>query len=435
MNLEVFAIFLALGLLIFLALRGFSIIVIAPVASVVVIVLTGMPLLESLQETYMSGFINFTKNFFFIFLFAAMFGKVMEDSGAAAVMARGILRIIGKNSKMRVLLAIVAISAALTYGGIAVHVVIFAMLPIAKPLFKELDIPWHLFIAAFFFGAATFTMTMLPGAPSVPNIIPTEYLGTTVMAAPLIGIVVAIATIFLNSVYLRYALRKSEKRGETYRNMKNLERVEDDQKATIKSKEPHFIVAILPPIVLLVLLNIFQVEIIFALVISVVSGIVMFWKFLDQKIKTINTGATNTVLPIVNTSADVGFGAVIAASAGFAIITEWLTTMPGSPLISLYLATTILAGITGSASGGLAIAMEALSETFMQLGLDPDIVHRVATIAAGGFDALPHNGGVITFLVVAGLTHKDAYKHIFATGIVGPVLATIPALALAILLY
>lgn len=195
---DVFIIIFSLALLIFLALRGFSIIVIAPLASLAVIILSQVPLLETLQETYMGGFINFAQQFFFIFLFAALFGKLMEDSGAASVIASSILKIIGKKSKFRVLIAIVTISAILTYGGIAVHVVIFAMLPIAKPLFKELDIPWHLFIAAFFFGAATFSMTMLPGTPSVHNVIPTQYFGTTVMAAPLIGIVAAIVTIIIN---------------------------------------------------------------------------------------------------------------------------------------------------------------------------------------------------------------------------------------------
>src|SRR5699024_339630 len=219
--LSVASIIFSLGLLIFLSLRGFSIIIIAPVASLVVTLMNGMPILEILEENYMSVFINFAKNNYLIFLFAAMFGKFMEDSGAARTIAESLLRVIGKDSKFKVIISIVIISAVLTFGGINVFVVVFAVMPIAKPLFKELDIPWHLFVGAFFFGIATFTMTMVPGTPSIQNIIPIKYLGTSVTAAPLLGIVGTVIVIILNVFYLRYALNKSEKNGETYENMKN----------------------------------------------------------------------------------------------------------------------------------------------------------------------------------------------------------------------
>lgn len=433
--LNVFAILFSLALLMFLALKGFSIIIIAPIATLVVIFLTQMPLLETLQETYMSGFVNFAKNYYLVFLFSALFGKFMEDSGAARVIAEGILKVIGRGNKLRVLLAVVAICAFLTYGGVSVYVVMFAVLPIAKPLFKELDIPWHLFMAAFFFGAATFTMTMLPGTPSIQNIIPTKYLGSNVSSAPLIGIVAAITVIIFNIFYLKRSLKKSELKGETYTNSKNLEGPDTSDEEDKVRKRPHFLISLIPPLFLLIILNVFKVDVVYSLMLTVLVSFIIFWPFIEKKINTINIGATNTVLPIVNTSADVGYGAVIAATTGFAILTGWLADMPGSPLISLYATTTILAGITGSASGGLGIAMETLSKTYLDLGLDPDVIHRIATVASGGLDSLPHNGGIITFLAVAGLTHKEAYKHIFITGVIGCVLAAIPALIIAILFY
>ncbi len=432
--LSVLVILFSLALIMYLALKGFSIIVIAPLTSIVVIFLTQLPLLETLQDTYMGGFINFAKKFYLIFLLAAMFGKLMEDSGAARTISKSILRIIGRGSKLKVLIAIVAVSAILTYGGVSVFVVIFAVLPIAKPLFKELDIPWHLFMAAFFFGAATFSNTMLAGTPSSTNIIPTGYLGTTVSAAPLIGLVASITVIIFNIFYLKREIKKSEKKGETYFNCTNLEG-ETDQNLDENKKLPNLIISIIPPIFLLTMLNFLKIDIVYSLMISVVIAISFFWKFIDKKIKTINGGAKNTVLPLINTSADVGYGSVIAATAGFAVITHWLSAIPGSPLISLSIATNLLAGITGSSSGGLAIAMETLSKTYMQYGLNPEVIHRISTIAAGGFDALPHNGGVITFLAVAGLTHKDAYRHVFMTGVVGPVIALIPALIVATTFY
>ncbi|HWL12683.1 MAG TPA: GntP family permease [Ureibacillus sp.] len=434
---SIITIVISLILLITLALRGFSIIIIAPVVSLFVMVTNGLPILETFQGAYMTGFIGYVQKYFLIFLFAAMFGKLMDDSGAARQIANLLLRLIGKDSKYKVLVAIMIICAFLTYGGISLFVVIFAVLPIAKPLFKELDIPWHLFMAPFFTGIGTFTMTMLPGTPTVQNIIPTKYLGTTVTAAPLLGIIATVFVIAINLWYMKFALKRSEQRNETYAGMTNPDK---DSKEGIKDlfegrPLPNAIVSLIPPIVLLVVLNIFKVDIVYTLMGVVVLTVILFWRNIEIKKNSINEGAVSAVLPIINTSADVGYGSVIAITAGFSIFNDMMTDIPGSPLISLFLATTALAGITGSSSGGLGIAMEALSSTYLKLGLNPDAMHRVAAIASGGLDSLPHNGAVITILVASKLTHKDAYKHVFATCVVAPLIASIPMLIAAVLFY
>lgn len=427
---------LSLILLIFLALRGFSIIIIAPAVSLFVVLTNGLPILETFQETYMTGFIGYVQKYFLIFLFASMFGKLMDDSGAARQIANLLLRIIGKNSKYKVLVTVMIICAFLTYGGISLFVVIFAVMPIAKPLFKELNIPWHLFIAPFFTGIGTFTMTMLPGTPSVQNIIPTSYLNTTVTAAPMLGLIATAFVIPINLWYMSFALKRSEKRNETYSSMTN----PDSKGGSIEDiydgkKLPNTIISLLPSITLLLVLNIFKVEIIFTLVGVVVLSVILFWKYIDIKKDTLNNGAVSALLPIMNTSADVGYGSVIAITTGFGVFTDAMTNIPGSPLISLFIATTALAGITGSSSGGLGIALETLSSTYLNLGLNREAMHRVMTIASGGLDSLPHNGAVITILVASKLTHKDAYIHVFAVSVVAPLLASIPMLIAAVLFY
>lgn len=431
-------ILLSLIILVVLAMRGFTIIIIAPVVSLFVIVMNNMPILETFQDAYMVGFTNYVKNYFLIFLFAAMFGKFMDDSGAARTIAMALLNLLGRKSKLRVLISIMIVCAFLTYGGVSLFVVIFAILPIAKPIFKEMDIPWHLFIPAFFTGIATFTMTMLPGTPAIQNIIPITYLGTSVTSGAWIGLVAAVTVIAFNIWYMRYALRRSEKRGETYMKMKNLENPEDEKLLIDKYANralPSLLVSLMPPVLLIVSLNIFKLEILYTLMLSCLFAVLVFWRFIEKKKDSINIGATNAVLPIINTSADVGYGAVIAATAGFVVFQDMIENIPGNPLISLYVATTLLAGITGSSSGGLGIAMETLTDTYLKLGVNPEAFHRVAAIASGGLDALPHNGAVITTLVVTGLTHKDAYKHIFVTSVIAPVIAAIPALAVAIAFY
>ncbi|MEO4055219.1 GntP family permease [Solibacillus sp. CAU 1738] len=429
---------ISLALLVFLAMRGFTIVIIAPVVSLFVILSNNLPILETFQGAYMTGFTNYVKNYFLIFLFAAMFGKFMDDSGAARTIAHGLLKLLGRNSKLRVLISIMFVCAFLTFGGVSLFVVVFAILPIAKPIFREMDIPWHLFIAAYFTGVATFTMTMVPGTPAIQNIIPIKYLGTTVTAGVWIGIVAAITLIAFNIWYMNYALKRSEKKNETYANMKNLEKSDDPALLVDKYANralPNMIVSLIPPVLLIVLLNVFKLEVLYTLMITCLVAMIIFWKFIEKKKESINIGATNAVLPIINTSADVGYGAVIAVTAGFTVFQDMITNIPGNPLISLYVATTLLAGITGSSSGGLAIAMETLTDTYLKLGVNPEAFHRVAAIASGGLDALPHNGAVITTLVVTGLTHKDAYKHVFFVAVVGPVLAAIPALIVAIMFY
>lgn len=432
---SLFTIILSLILLVILAMRGFTIIIIAPVVSLLVMILNNMPIIDTFQNDYMNGFTNYAKNYFLIFLFAAIFGKFMEESGAARTIAQYLLKFSGNKSKFRVLITIMFICALLTYGGVSLFVVIFAILPIAKPIFKELNIPWHLFIAAFLPGMGTFTMTMLPGTPAIQNIIPTAYLGTTVTAGAWIGIASAIFVIILNIWYIHFALKRSEKRGETYFNMKNLESKGEVEDKYANKKLPNIVISLIPPILLLILLNLVKLEIVYTLMITVVISAILFWKYIPSKKETINIGATNAVLPIINTSADVGYGSVIAATSGFAVFQDIVTNIPGSPLISLFIATNLLAGITGSSSGGLAIAMETLTDLYLGLGVNPEAFHRIAAIASGGLDALPHNGAVITTLVVAGLTHKDAYKHIFATAVIAPILAAIPGLIVAIMFY
>jgi H+/gluconate symporter-like permease len=133
------------------------------------------------------------------------------------------------------------------------------------------------------------------------------------------------------------------------------------------------------------------------------------------------------VLPVLSVASLVGFGAVVAAMPAFETVRDWVLSIGGGPLVSLAVATNILAALTGSASGGLTIALDALGSTYMQIaatqGIDPALLHRVAVMSAGTLDSLPHNGAVVTLLAVCGSTHKDSYFHIVMAGIVGPILA------------
>ena len=426
---------LGLATLITLALRGWSIILIAPLASLIVLGCSQVDLLTGLNETYMKGFSSFAMKFFFLFLLGTIFGKVMEDSGAARKIADFLLQLTGKTKPLHVAMAIVAVCGLLGYGGVSVFVILFVIVPIARPLFKEVDLSWHLFPGIYFFGVATFVMSMVPGTPQIQNIIPTKYLGTTAMAAPLLGLMASAFVIAANYFVLGKMIERSKRKGEGY---------EGSDPAAAKAVAcpveadkalPSIWLAFLPSAMLLVLLNVVKLDIVWALLGGIAAGMLLLHPYLTDKIKTLTNGATNCALPIINTCADVGFGAVVGSVVGFKSISNMLLSIPGTPLISLSLATQLLCGITGSATGGLGIAMELFAKQFLTLGLNPEVIHRIGSLATAGLDVMPHNGAVITALAVVGLTHKQAYKPIFMLAVLTPIITNVVAIVIATVLY
>ncbi|HVO65558.1 MAG TPA: hypothetical protein VMT12_03655 [Syntrophales bacterium] len=436
MDWSVIGIILSLAFIIVLALRGWHIIIIAPLAVVLLCLFSNMNIVQALTGPYMKGFINYAGKFYLIFLAGSLFGKFMEDGQAARSIADGILRLIGTEKPIRMMFAISIVSLALTYGGVSVFVVIFAVIPIARPLFKQLNLPWHLFLASFIYGAVTITMTMLPGSPQIQNIMPTKYMATTAAAAPILGLTGALIVTLFNVFYFRYIIKKAKEKGEVYE-----EPAPGLLGAGIASSGPmpNVWLSLIPLVVVLVLLNVdlpyIKKDVVLALTGGVVAAMILFWKYYANIIDTLNKGAVNTVIPIVNTCADVGYGMAVSATTGFKVVSDWLLTLPMHPIISLSVATNIMAAITGSASGGLGIILETLAPKYLALGLNPELVHRIASMSSGAFDAMPHNGFVITSLAIAGLFHANAYKHYFWAHVVATTISLFFAIPLGILIY
>ena len=393
-----------------------------------------MGILDTLMGPYMKGFINYAGKFYLVFLFASVFGKYMDDSGAAKSIAKGILGVIGHEKPLYVLLAVSVITLCLTLGGVSLFVVIFAVMPIARPLFKQMNIPWHLFMAAFIFGIGSISMTMMPGTPSLLNIMPMKYLGTTAAAAPLLGIVASIFVAAFNVWYMNSQLKKSFARGEGYESSESAA-VAAQAKPSDDEELPSFWISILPSVAIIVTLNFLKIDIVWSLVVGCASAQLLFFNYIKNPLATLNTGAANTAIPIINTCADVGYGMAVAASSGFKIITDFLMSIPGHPVISLSLATFLMTGITGSASGGVGIVLETLIKQYVAMGINPEFIHRAVAIASGAFDALPHNGVIITTLAVAGLTHKQAYRHVWWGHCVAAFLSMFIVIALGMLMY
>ena len=427
----------SLAFIIVLALRGWHIIILAPLAAIIAASFSGLNVLDTLTGPYMTGFTNYARRFYLIFLMGTLFGKLIEDSGAARSIAHAIMRLIGGgvDKPLRVLIAFSVVAMALTYGGVSLFVVIFAVLPIARELWQEADIPWHLFILSFVFGAASMTMTMIPGTPQIQNLMPTKYMSSTPASAPVLGLLGAAIVFTLNVLYMKYCVAKFKREGEHYAAPTGVGMISGP--TIVAGSLPNVWLSLVPMAVVLVFLNLpsARLDPIYALGLGVLAALAVFWRRYGDVVDTLSKGAVNTVVPIVNTCADVGYGMAIAATVGFKVVSGWLLTLPMHPIVSLSVATNIMAAITGSASGGMGIILETLAPKYLALGLSPDLVHRIVVMSSGCFDAMPHNGVVITMLAVAGLTHRQAYKHIFIGHILATLVALLVVIPLGILLY
>ena len=426
-------ILLGLICLAFLTYKGMSILWVAPVSALVVAAFGGMNLLDAFTGDFMKAFGGYATSWFPMFMLGAIFGKVMEVTGAAESIAHFLAKKIGYK---RAIIAVVVICGVLTYGGVSLFVVVFVMYPMGLALFREANLPRKMLPGSIALGAFAFTMTAFPGTPQLTNVIPATYFGTGPMSAPVIGIICGILMFILGILWLQYRTKKLQAAGEVF------DEPEGETTAGVSNPEdlPKWYLAIIPPLLIIILFNAVKLNIVVALLVGVLAGIIIFIRRLKNfgnVIKTLNDGASGSMLAILNTAAGVGFGGVIKAVPGFEQLKTLVTGIDASPLISEAIAINVLAGATGSSSGGVSIVLEALGPQFIELakqsGIALEVFSRVASISAGGLDTLPQCGAVLTVLAVTKLTHKDSYIDIFMCCTVIPISATILAIILGTL--
>jgi len=430
-------ILLGLVVLIVLAYKGHSIIWIAPVSAIIVAVLGGVSLLDSYLGDYMKGAADYVLTWFPTFFLGAVYGKIMDATGSARSLANKLVKLIGPRFA---LLAVILPCLLMTYGGISLFVVVFVIYPMGYAIYREADLPRTLLPGAIAFGAFGITMTAIPGTPQIQNIIPTNYYDTTAAAAPLMGLIAAVLIAVPSYLYLEWRIRCARRKGLHFVEDPKYQQKEFDESALPKW---HWISGLLPLIIVVLMLNILPPVLKNAgivdlsssesIVIALMTGIavaclmnIQQWKILPG---AINDGANSSMPAIMNTACAVGFGSVVKMVPGFALLKNAMLNMPGSILFSEAVAVNLLAGATGSASGGLSIALEALGPQFLEkaaaMGMNPEYLHRIAALASGGLDTLPHNGAVLTLLAVSNCTHKESYLDVCVTSCIIPVIVSL----------
>lgn len=468
-----FGILLGLGLLMWFAYRGWSVLLLAPAAALVVAAASGQPLLPHWTSTFMMGTARFVTQWFPMFLLGGIFGKMMDDSGSITSIARFLTERLGVK---RTMLSVVLASAVVTYGGVSVFVAFFVLVPMAREMFRAANIPARLMPAAIGLGAFTFTMSAMPGTPSTNNAIPMPYFGTTTFAAPGLGIIASIITFAFGMWWLARIEAKARAANEGYTEDETpvviTEKVREQATTSgdfdpselthgKKSDEgPSFLFAVLPLIVvisvnfLMALVVLPRIDfssaeaalginitstlgvwaVLIALAAAIVTVIAANYGRLGALRESLDAGANSAVLPIMTVASLVGFGAVVAAMPAFNVVRDAVLQMPGGPLVSLVVAMNALAALTGTASGGMAIALNALGAEYMRLaaeyGIDPALMHRLTTISAGTLDALPHNGTVLLLLQISRQTHAGSYFDMVMTVIVGVIISLVAVFVL-----
>jgi H+/gluconate symporter-like permease len=420
--------------------KNFPTLVIGPLASIVVCVFSSLPIIDTMGSSYAEKFGGFATNYFLLFLPACALGAMIADSGAAEDIAIKISKmtknIEGEKRDFWVLMGLSLITAILSFGGVSGFVVIFTIAPICYSIFKELDIPWHFVIAVAVYGGSMWT-AILPGSPAVQNLIPINYLGTSATSAPVIGIICASTCIVFGAWYIWFQLGRNAKRGEGFEPTGlEIEKVAGTLNTDILNRTCtnwQFIKALIPSIVLLVAMNVFQIEPWVSLLLGCITCGVLYFKHFKNIGNTLAKGCTSTMKSIMNVSAVVGFGGVVAVTPGFEFVVNNLNKMPGSPLFQLALATNIIAGVTASASGGEGIALETFANKFLAMGIPADQLHRIVNISCYGLDSMPYNGSVINRLDYTHLTVKNGYYHELILGAIFPFFNSFLAVLLATL--
>lgn len=437
-------------LLMYLAYRGYSIVLFAPLFAILASIGSGYGPMPVYSEIYMTKAAEYIKIYFPVFLLGAVFAKMMEEGGLANSIASSIIRFLGRE---KAILAVLIGCGVLSYGGISVFVVVFVMYPFTAILFRQAGIPKRLIPATLWAGSFTYAMSALPGSPQIQNILPTAYLGTTTWSAPILGLFGAAAYFLIGWLWISHRFKKLSRQGEGYGSHVQNEPLPFEEKQPL-----HWTIAAIP-LAVVVIINLFisnpfnwswgfhwnsqlleplkglklslfnpnieRVRAIWSLIIALSAGIIctafigrkQFMKF--SYIKPLNTGVQSSITAVLNIASGYAFGSVITNLPAFGTVKDALLHLKvgASPLLSAIVTTDIMVAFSGGASAGITIALDTLSREWLamaqSIGMPPEVLHRIICLASAGPDSVPHAGSMVTIMMVCGLTHKDSYYDLF----------------------
>lgn len=430
--LGVIGLILAIAALIVFAYKGLGALPLAILGALIAILFNSMPMWTTFAEQFAPGYAGAYTSYLLLFVASALYAKFMDISGLATSIGYKMVDWFGTK---HVVLVGILIVGVLTYSGVSLFVVIFAVAPILFMMFQEANLPRHLTAICFSAGSSTFTMTCLPGSPQLSNVVATEYLGTTLNAAPVMGIICGIALFIMCWAYGEWATKKARERGEEWTPMENA------MEAKKRDEVPEAWKGFLTVVVLLATIiigshmgvNATLIAVAAMLIGCVLVVVLSFNQFKETNwIKLISDGMQSGVGSIGGIAAILGFGAVIRTTPAYQTIIDWCLGLNMNPLVLAVLVTCVICAITGGSSSGQRIMYETMAPVFISSGANLGVLHRLIAIASGSLDTLPHSSGLFVVYQVLGLNHKNAYRHTFATSVVSPLIVTIVATVICV---
>lgn len=411
---------LAIALLIVLMMKGVNQFLSILCASLVAILFGGLNVHDALTGAFVSGLTGYIKSYFFMFLWGALLSVFMEVSGAASTIAKMLMKVM----KSWTWVAIPIATGLLAYGGVFAIAATFPVIPIARAVFKEHDIPRRLMPGMLYFGCGTCFM-VAPGAVQVQNIVPATEFGLSRTCGFVCGWIGALSMLIIGLVWLHFMIKKEKALGRHWT---------DKEEYTAEEKPlPHPLPALLPLIITIVAINLpdgsggnlLPMET--AVFIGDISCLVFLFKYF--KFRSLpahfSKAVTNTVSTIFGIGAIVGFGSVIKATPGFPVLSDIIVRIPGTYLIGAAVGTALICGFCGSASGGLGIAAPIFQKIYSAMpGVDLSAVSRIMSLASCSLDSAPHSGAVTAIISLCGETHKDSYLPVFYLSVVTPLIGT-----------
>ena len=404
--------------------KGWSILYSSVISAIIIALTNGMDLYEALTVNYVSSFTSYAANYFILFCEGAMLGKLYDSSGAAWKIGK---TVVDKCGTKFALVGYIAVAAILEYGGISTFVICFVLLPLAKPIFRETHTPWYMWPAITIVPIIGPEL-MTPGGLQSHNIIPTQVLGTDLMAAPVMGAVFTVAYFAICGVYFVWELKRAQK---VAWKRDSLPPVDESDAAVNYESAPSMVAAVIPILAGVLLINFAKLQPIYGLGVSVILCIILFYRNIPtgKMVPTLNEGFANGVMPLIMVTAVVGIAQVVSSTDAFTVIRDSLlnftSTSKVATAFSVVGITNIMALICGSASGAIAMTLEMFSDAWLAAGLDPEWIHRVVTTASGGFDTVPWNSFVVLILSMGKLNHKQAYMPVFWVSLVAPIIVAL----------
>lgn len=412
--------------------RGLDVFTSTILVSFIIILTSWMNWWDSLTS-YASGYVGFIQNNVFVLVIGAVFGELMASSGCAESIANVITEKMGAK---RVILSIALITTIFVYVGVSGFVVLFVMAPIATIMMKQAGYPYRMIPAIIFIGATC--SAMIPFAINITNIMPAHYLGTSMGSAPILGWVAFLVSFGLGYCYMVHAAKKAA--------IKEGTAIDESKPVKItptRDDLPSFGIAVIPFILVVALVlglsNLTDMNTNAVVVLSMFIGsaaiVVLCHRQIGEWKKVLEKGVNNGIGATVMAAAILGFSGVLQACSGFQAIIDFVMGLKMNPYLTEFFGLNILAGILGSGTSAIAMFFEHLSDGLLAQGANAGALHRLAPACATGMNTLPNAGGMVAQLHWMKLSLAESYWYVFVTSVLAPIVGSLAAVLVAMVLY